>query len=130
MPNGTGVIIDSQIKEVESYGLNTNNFHKHSSAPAFAFEFDPMSIPTADGGITVCPSVKSWRAIGTFIGYDKAYIANGDAIMVAGEKNGQKIIVSSFDFNNTSLSAFPTEFPSLVNNMIVYSIVNGTYSIE
>ena len=130
MPSGTGIVMDSQIKTVENYGLNTNNLHKHTSSPFFAIEFEPMWIYAAGGGITVYPSVKTYRAISSFAGYDKAYTAGGDTVMVAGELNGQKIIVSSFDFKDTSLSAFPTEFPSLVRNMIVYSIVNGTYSIE
>lgn len=130
MPSGTGVTIDSKITTVKNYGLNTNNLHKHTSSPFFAIEFEPMWIYAAGGGITIYPSVKTYRAISSFAGYDKAYTAGGDTVMVAGEKNGQKIIISSFDFNNTSLSAFPTEFPSLINNMIVYSTVNGTYSIE
>lgn len=126
MPNSTGVTINPEINSVENYSHSTDNFKRSAAAPYFAIDFGYMSL---DYGI-VCPSIKSWRAISSFSGFNKAYTANGDTVMVLGEINGQKTIVSSFDFNDTTLHIFSEKFPSLVRNMIVYSIVNGTYSIE
>ena len=126
MPNSTGVTINPEINSVENYSHSTDNFKRSAAAPYFAIDFGYMSL---DYGI-VCPSIKSWRAISSFSGLNKAYTDNGDTVMVLGEINGQKTIVSSFDFNDTTLHIFSEKFPALLKNMIVYSIVNGTYSIE
>ena len=42
-------------------------------------------------------------------------------IMMAGEVNGQKVILSTFDFNNTSLPLFVNDVLRLVRNMLQYS---------
>ena len=54
--------------------------------------------------------------------FKPVYEAHGQNIMVAGNYNGARMIISSFDFSNSSLIAFVADFPVLVKNMVNYSI--------
>ena len=54
--------------------------------------------------------------------FKSVYEVDGQPIMIAGNYNGARMIVSTFDVLNSSLIAFVTDFPTLVNNMIEFSI--------
>ena len=54
--------------------------------------------------------------------FSSVYEVEGTPIFIAGELGGEKMIITTFDFSNSSLVAFITDFPMLVKNMINFSI--------
>ena len=94
----------------------------------------PLRLTVAGNVLEVKASVSKFHGIsnlGTFKPiYTAVYKETEDGkektinedIMVGGSLNSVRMIVSTFDFGNTSLGIFVSDFPILVKNMVEYSI--------
>ncbi len=49
-------------------------------------------------------------------------LGNGSPIMLAGRVGTVRTMITNFDFSNTSLTIFVSDFPILIKNMVEYSI--------
>lgn len=49
-------------------------------------------------------------------------LGNGSPIMLAGRVGTVRTMITNFDFSNTSLAIFVSDFPILIKNMVEYSI--------
>lgn len=66
---------------------------------------------------TYCPI-----AIAEGSDFESIYETDGDSVFVAGIYENNPMIITSFDFQRTSLIAFVSDFPILIRNMIRYSV--------
>ncbi|MBQ7907201.1 MAG: BatA and WFA domain-containing protein [Clostridia bacterium] len=54
--------------------------------------------------------------------FTAVYSVNGSPVIMAGKVGTVKTIVTAFDFVNSSLPIFVSDFPVLINNMVEYSM--------
>ncbi|MBQ7352523.1 MAG: BatA and WFA domain-containing protein [Clostridia bacterium] len=55
-------------------------------------------------------------------GFVSIYSTNNSPVMIAGKIGTVKTIMTTFDFTNSTLPWFLTDFPLLINNMLEYSL--------
>ena len=128
VPDKAGIVIDNTEYDAAAMG-NKNGFKFEKTLSLDIIEelvknvyFDPMKINLASGPIYVDAALTKYRPIinkGTF---KPVFTAQGQDVMVAGNIGSVRMIVTSFDFTNSSLGAYVSDFPILVWNMVNYSI--------
>ncbi len=117
----TGVLIDNPVSTLkDGYRIKTSVGVDVVDEIVKNVDLD---IPLMYQGEKRYASVSSYRPISELgKAFKPVYEANGQNIMVAGNYNGARMIISSFDVLESSLIAFVTDFPMLVKNMVEYSI--------
>lgn len=118
-------------------GINYNETVYNSGTNLTGYEFEQslstdvvaeivknvnFSIPMNFGTLKIPAAVTEYRPIeGVGTNFKPLYTANGHNVMVAGNVGSIRVVVSSFDFGNSSLGAFVSDFPLLMYNMVGYS---------
>ncbi|MBO5312532.1 MAG: BatA and WFA domain-containing protein [Clostridia bacterium] len=125
-PKGTGIVIESTEHKNEKVGFE---FHKTLGTGEVISEITSnvyFDIPASLGTIKIPASVTHYNDI-TQMGEgfsELFYVNEEETVMVAGNMGSVRMIVSSFDFGASSLGAFVSDFPMLINNMVKFSLPN------
>ena len=128
VPDATGIVIDNTEYNATAMG-NKNGFKFEKTLSLDVVEelvrsvyFDPMKINLATGPVYVDAALTKYRPIINMGNFKPVFTAAGQDVMVAGNVGSVRMIVTSFDFANSSLGAYVSDFPILMWNMVNYSI--------
>ncbi len=118
----TGVEISDDVErdQCNGFGIEVSD----SAAAQEIAKNVHLDIPLEfDDGVEVNPAVAAFRSIGSLgDSFAPVLMANDNVIVATGEYNGNVIVISTFDFADSSLIAYITDFPLLINNMLEYSV--------
>lgn len=82
-----------------------------------------LDIPLVIAGQEAPAAVMTYRPIESFgASFKSIYKANGEDVFIAGNYKSVPMLITTFDFANSSLIAYISDFPMLVKNMINYSV--------
>ncbi|MBQ7225707.1 MAG: helix-turn-helix transcriptional regulator [Clostridia bacterium] len=127
VPSGAGIAIeDIQVPADASYRRKINIAPSAIPAIVKNVTLHPISL----GDATVYAELAKWREITELGALSKILTADTNTVMAAGELNGNKLIVTSFDIKDSSLPFFLTDFPILIKNMLQYSLLPEEFSAE
>lgn len=132
-PKETGIIIDNHVYNSSTAGNKDGyNFEKTLSVDVISqitknVDFSaPMKINLPTGPLFIPAAITEYRNIANMGTFKPIYTAkNGENyhdILVGGTVGSVRVILSTFDFGNSSLGAFVTDFPILIKNMVDYSM--------
>lgn len=128
VPDATGIVIDNTEYNATAMG-NKNGFKFEKTLSLDVVEelvrsvyFDPMKINLPTGPVYVDAALTKYRPIINMGNFKPVFTAAGQDVMVAGNVGSVRMIVTSFDFANSSLGAYVSDFPILMWNMVNYSI--------
>jgi len=82
-----------------------------------------LDIPLVIAGQEAPAAVMTYRPISAFgPSFKSIYKANEEDVFIAGNYKSVPMLITTFDFANSSLIAYISDFPMLVKNMINYSV--------
>lgn len=82
-----------------------------------------LDIPLVIAGQEAPAAVMTYRPILSYgASFKSIYKANEEDVFIAGNYKSVPMVITTFDFANSSLIAYISDFPMLVKNMINYSV--------
>ena len=82
-----------------------------------------LDIPLVIAGQEAPAAVMTYRPILSYgASFKSIYKANEEDVFIAGNYKSVPMVITTFDFANSSLIAYISDFPMLVKNMISYSV--------
>ncbi|MBP3495296.1 MAG: BatA and WFA domain-containing protein [Clostridia bacterium] len=141
-PDGTRIIASEDVRNAEKEGNNNGfTFREHNDASSETesavkaiitnnvdfSETIEITVPGQNGGSPITTkfrgTVNQYRPINNYPSiFEPIYLCNSTPVMLAGTVGTVKTIVTAFDFTDSSLPIYVSDFPVLIQNMIEYSI--------
>ena len=117
----TGIVIEERVPVDEENGYLID---KSIGAISEIVKNVHIDIPLHYAGQDVPAAVSVYRPINIdgASSFKSIYEANAHSIFVAGNYRSAPMIVTSFDFADSSVVAYISDFPMLIKNMISYSV--------
>lgn len=129
-PTGTAIKFGEYMESVTSNGYNIveTKFDAEDDVSLIIknnVNFKETVKLTFEGVTTEIPaSLSAYRSMTEALpdNFTAVYSVNGSPVLMAGTVGTVKTIVTAFDFINSSLPIFVSDFPVLINNMVEYSM--------
>ena len=119
----TGISIGDSVPADKENGYLLSKSLSLDSAVTQLLNNVHLDIPVVIAGQEAPAAVMTYRPIESYGGaFSSIYKANDQDVFIAGNYKSVPMIITTFDFAETSIIAFVTDFPILIKNMVEYSV--------
>ena len=119
----TGIEIGSRTPVNDESGYLLTKSLSLDSVVTSLLENVHLDIPLVIAGQEAPAAVMTYRPIVSYgASFKSIYKANEEDVFIAGNYKSVPMVITTFDFANSSLIAYISDFPMLVKNMINYSV--------
>ena len=118
-----GITIGDSVKRDETNGYLLSKSLSLDSVVTQLLSNVYLDIPLVIQGQEAPAAVMTYRPIESYgAAFKPIYKANDQDVFIAGNYKSVPVIMTTFDFANSSLIAYISDFPMLIKNMINYSV--------